>query len=654
MRSKKSAKLCKWGILLVACLFALSACGKGTPSNLDHETDTPTATVTSTPVPQKTLVICLGEEPESLYLYGNSSIAMWSVLESIYDGPIDTVNFQPSPVILKSIPTLEQNGVTLQSVAVTEGDAVANVNGDIVALRKGVKVFPEGCSSPECAVEWDGAAPLNLTQMAVKFSLMEGIKWSDGQPLTADDSVYSFEVSADPATDVTKTNVKRTFSYHAIDDLTVEWIGQPGYLTQNPSAFFWIPLPRHLLGKLSAEQLKSDELSTKKPIGWGAYQIDEWKANDHIRLVKNLNYFRVNEGIPFYDVIVYRFINALPEADLSPIVTGECDIIDTSVALETQIVPIRELENAGKLKPYFGMGPEWEGLNFGIKPASYDDVYNPYIDRQDFFGDARVRQAFAYCIDREKIASSVLYSQSTVPNTYLVPTNPYSGKELKTYTHDSDLGKQLLDELGWKDTDGDPATPRIAVGVENVTDGTELSINYYLTESTLHERTSEIVVNSLADCGVKVAPTYLGVQDMYRSGPDGLIFGRSFDLAELPWSTGRQPPCFLYSSSEIPTQKNDWLGTKYGGVNITGYSNQEYDAACEESLTSGLNTELFTSTNQRMQEILAEDLPVLPLFYHVKVMVSRPDLCGLDLDISSRSPLRNIEDLMVSETCPAE
>ncbi len=642
----------KIGTLLIVGMLILSGCGKSDSSQTPQVTEPPASTVTPTPQPQKTLVVCIGQEPESLYLYGNSSLSMWSVLEAIYDGPIDTINYEPSPVILKELPALGKNGVTLQTAPVTAGDAVANIEGDIVALEKGVKVFSDGCTSPDCAVEWDGETDLNLTQMVVKFSLLEGIKWSDGQPLTAEDSVFSYTISADPATVVTKTNINRTYSYVALDENTVEWIGQPGYLTQNPSAFFWIPLPRHILENLSAEQMKSNELTARKPIGWGAYQIDEWVANDHIRLVKNPNYFRSGEGLPYYDVLVYRFINAVPDADISPVVTGECDIIDTSVALETQIKSIRELELAGKLKAYFGMGPEWEGLNFGIKPASYDDAYNPYVDRQDFFGDVRVRQAFAYCIDRESIVSNILLSQSTIPDTYLTASHPYTGSDLKSYTHDTALGNQLLEEAGWVDDDGDPSTPRVAQGIDNVAQGTEFNINYYLTESALHKSTAEIVVNSLAECGIKVTPTYLSVQDMYASGPNGKVFGRSFDLAELAWSTGRQPPCFLYSTSEIPTQKNNWLGTKYGGVNITGYSNEEYDAACSSALTSGLNTELFKSSNQRMQEILAEELPVLPLFYHIKAMVSRPDLCGLELDVTSRSSLKSIENLSTSSTCP--
>ncbi|KAF0110901.1 MAG: peptide/nickel transport system substrate-binding protein [Chloroflexi bacterium] len=640
-------------VALLATIM-ISACGNNVTN--PTTTNTPAASITEptiqpAAVEPKTLVVCLGEEPLSLYLYGGSSQAMWSILEAIYDGPIDTTDYRPTPVILTTLPTVENGGVVLRSVAVTAGDKVANVEGDLVALEKGVKVFPAGCASANCAAEWDGKSELDLVQMTTTFTLLPGLKWSDGQPLTAEDSVYSFELSADSATKVSKNTIKRTADYRAVDAQTVQWTGIPGYLTLTPAAFFWIPQPKHLLSAFTAEQLNTSDLTTKKPVGWGPYLIDEWTANDHIRLVKNPNYFRSSEGLPKFDVLVYRFLPGLPEADLSPIVTGECDIMDPSVGLENQIQSVRELEIGGKLKAYFSHGPAWELLNFGIKPASYDEVFNPYLDRQDFFGDVRVRQAFANCIDREKIISEVLFSQSQIPTSYLPVSHPYTATDLPVIAHDTAKGIQLLEETGWRDKDGDINTPRTADGVKQVINGTEFTINYYLTETTVHNQVAEIIVSSLKECGVSVTTTYLPASEMLAAGPDGVVFGRNFDLAELAWSSGNLPPCFLYTSSEIPDEKNAWLGTKYGGVNFTGYSNKDYDKACSNLLSAGVDINTFNTNNQETQRLIAEELPVLPLFYHVKTMVSRVDLCGLSLDASSRSPMNTVEALWFANNC---
>jgi peptide/nickel transport system substrate-binding protein len=627
----------------------LASCG-GQPL---FQRATATTVPTATPIPEKTLTVCVGDEPGSLYMYANSSQAMWSILEGIYDGPVDTVDYQPQAVILTAIPTLENGGITIQSAPVTAGDLVANVEGDVVALAEGVKVFPEGCTTHDCIITWDGTSELNLSQMVVKFSLLSDLKWSDGQALTADDSVYSFEIAKDPATNVSREQVKRTQHYVTLDDRSVEWTGLPGYLTLNPATYFWIPLPKHQLSRYTAEQLTTAEETNRSPLGWGPYMISDWQSGKQIKLVKNPNYFRASEGLPKYDAVIYKFLGNLPEADISPVVTGECDIIDTSVSMADDWQTIRSLELEEKAKGYFEEGSGWEGLNFGIAPASYDDFYNQYLERQDYFGDVRTRQAFAYCINRENIVENEVFSLGTVPDSYLASDHPFHVDGLAVYPYDPEKGKQLLNEVGWVDDDGDPVTPRIARGITTVNNNTPFEITYLATDSNLHNAIATQIQSDLQQCGVKVNISLQSIDQMYAEGPDGLVFGRSFDLAEFGWMNGGRPPCYLYSSSEIPTAKNNWLGTKYG-VNITGYDNPLYDQACEVQLTSGLDLEGINQANTEAMTILATDLPVIPLFYDVSAMISRPDLCGLDFDASSRSGLRTIEAIEIGQGCPAE
>jgi len=259
-------------ILFVAGSLLLAACG-GTPAEntppTSSETQTQPPTSTATAIPKKTLVICEADEPQSLYLYGGSSASLWSVLESIYDGPIDTVDFKPQPVLLTEIPSLENGGIKIGTVSVTGGDVVANTEGDLVTLQKGVKVFPGGCTDASCAVEWDGQSALTLSQMSVEFKLKSGVTWSDGQSLAAQDSVFSYTVAGSPATQNSKTLVNKTESYITVDAQTVQWTGKPGYLILNPTAFFWTPLPSHQLSMLSPEDMNTSSLTNKTPLGWG-------------------------------------------------------------------------------------------------------------------------------------------------------------------------------------------------------------------------------------------------------------------------------------------------------------------------------------------------------------------------------------------------
>ena len=102
---------------------------------------TPTATV----VPPRSLVVCVGQEPQSLYAYAGSSRSMWSILEAIYDGPFDTRQYSAQPVILTKMPSLADGDVVIQPVAVRSGEEVLDANGDLVSLEAGTRVFPSGC-----------------------------------------------------------------------------------------------------------------------------------------------------------------------------------------------------------------------------------------------------------------------------------------------------------------------------------------------------------------------------------------------------------------------------------------------------------------------------------------------------------------------------
>ncbi len=618
---------------------------------------TPTAepTATATPIPERLLTICLGQEPASLYLYNGNGHAMWSVLEAVYDGPIDTRGYKPFPVILDKLPSLADGDASLQPMPMQTGDMVVDTAGNVVPLAKDVTVFPSGCSDASCAVNWDGVTPLTMDRFIATFRLKNGIKWSDGESLTSADSVFSYNTAAAPDTPVVKQSTDLTDVYEAVDERTVRWIGKPGLQVQDLSQFFWSPLPEHLLGKMTAAELLTAPETNQKPIGWGPYKIDEWVQGDHIRLVKNPDYFRASEGLPKFDVLVFRFLGDIADNNVAAQLTGVCDIVDQTTRLEEQTQIIRDAELKNKIKVYSGLGPEWEHLAIGIKPASADDgIQTSKGDRPDFFGDVRTRQAIAYCLDRDQAVVDAFNNLTKTANSYLPPSHPLYDPSLQAYSFDPEQGAKLLDAVGWKDLDGNAATPRTALGVANVPDGTPFSISYATTDSIQHQKTAEVFRKSLADCGIEVTVTTMTPDQLYAAGPDGVMFGRKFDLAQFAWAVGEIPPCFLYLSSEIPSAANNWLGTEFGGANISGYSNADFDAACRESISKGLANGALPEAARRAMALLASDLPDIPLLYQPKIAISRPDLCGLEMDISSRSEFWNLEALDYGENCPAK
>jgi peptide/nickel transport system substrate-binding protein len=491
-----------------------------------------------------------------------------------------------------------------------------------------------------------------MDRLIANFRLKPGILWSDREPLKASDSVFSFKIASDPDTPVIKQAMDLTEVYEVVDDQTIRWVSKPGLLPRDFANYFWNPLPEHILGSMTASELLAAPEANKSPIGWGPYIIDEWTAGDHIRLVKNPNYFRASEGLPKFDVLVYRFLGDIADNNVAAQLTGVCDIVDQTTRLEEQTELIRQSELSGKMKVYSGFGPEWEHLAVGIKPANYDDGIQPSQgDRPDYFSDPRTRQALTYCLDREQAVVDTFNNLTEVANSYLPPTHPLYLESLPAYEYDSIQGGKLLDEAGWKDLDNDPATPRTAQGVVNVPDGTAFNISYITTDSSQHQRAAEAFQKSLAECGIEIKITTTTADKLYAQGPEGVLFGRNFDLAQFAWAVGEIPPCFIYLSTEIPSATNNWLGEKFGGGNITGYTNPEFDAVCRQSLLTGLDEQTAGDAARKAMEILATDLPDIPLFYQPKIVISRPDMCGLGMDISSRSEFWNLEVLDYGQPC---
>jgi peptide/nickel transport system substrate-binding protein len=618
---------------LIIGLAFLVACGQATPSSA---TSTPAPTPTPTSLPPRQLTVCLGQEPASLYPVDNPSAAARSVLAAVYDGPIDTNSYGYQAVILESLPSIENGDAQLFAKSVSVGDEVVDASGTPVTLGVGAKIRPAGCQSDACAITYDGKSEIKMDQMQVTFRMLPGLTWSDGEALTADDSVSSSS----------RYLVDRTQSYEAADESTIQWWGKPGFIDPTYFLNFWSPLPAHAWNQIPVDQLGKTDESSRTPLGWGAYAIQEWVAGDAITLTKNPHYFRSDEGLPRFDSLTFRFVTD-PGVAISDLLAGSCDSLDPSIHLDGQVGLLRSMAGEGQLQALFTSVPVMEELAFGIQPASYDNGKAASSSRVDYFGDVRVRQAVATCLDRQKVVDSVLLGLSSVPTTYLPSEDPLFNQDAASYSFNIAAAGQLLDQAGWKDDDHDPSTPRRAKGIAGIPDGTPFEVNYVTTNAVQRQQVSAILADSLAQCGIKVNLQYLDVNTLYAPGPEGDLFGRNFDLAEFAMgSTGIEPPCDWYTSAEIPEAANSWVGT-----NISGYRNPAFDTACQEAQQSIPDDPAHASAYAQAQSLFASDLPVIPLYWRVKTGAARADMCNFSLDPTASSELWNIESFDSGPGC---
>ncbi|MDY6877679.1 MAG: peptide ABC transporter substrate-binding protein [Chloroflexota bacterium] len=627
-------------LLLTGCAPQFVTVTVTTPPETVVVTATPSPTSASTLLPPepKVLTVCLAREPDTLYLYGGSRLsATRHVMEALYDGPIDYLNYDYRPVILQKVPSIADGDAVTRTVRVREGDRVVDAEGGVLELAEGVRVHPAGCYADECAVEFEGEA-LWMERMEVTFALREDVTWAGGEPLTADDSVFAFQVASDPATPSSHYLIARTASYRSLNRWYVKWVGLPGFISPTYFLNFFAPLPRHQLeGRSPAELLQADE-TRRRPVGWGPFVVEEWIAGDHITLSPNPHYFRAAEGLPYLDQVVFRFTSGGPDM-VARILSGECDVATQDAGFESFMSLLVQAERHGLLKVVSATSNGWEHIDFGIAPVSD-------YRQADFFGDVRVRQAVVQCIDRQAIVDEVTYGHSIVPDSYLPPGHPlYAGDSLVHWDYDPAAGRVLLEEVGWLDENVDGV--REARRVRGVRVGTPFEITLLIpADSAITQQTARIIKANLADCGIRVNVESLFQWEFFADGPDGPLFGRQFDLAETTWWFDIIPSCGHYMSSEIPGQ-----GRWYGD-NPAGYSNPDYDEVCQAALQALPGTQQYEEYHKQAQVIFSEELPAIPLFMWLRVALAQPRVLNFVLDSTAQSELWNVEMWDLQETSP--
>lgn len=580
----------------------LTACASPTPTPSVAPTPSPT------PTPRR-LVICQADEPTTLYRYLGSRLSTRNVWDAIYDGPIDGRGYDYQPIILEKLPSL----AVVKEVAVAPGDLIVNQQGDVVPHQ---------------------GTPTTLPQLTVTFRLKAGLRWSDGEPLTADDSVYSFEVARHPATPRPLPTfvprewpdypslADRTVAYSALDARTVQWTGLPGYLPPTYFLNFFPPLPRHDLDRYRPAELLEAEEAARLPLGWGPFTIVEWMPGLYIHLVRNPYYLRAAEGLPRFDEVIFHF-GALGDDQLDLVLDGTCHIGTRNATDPGDLPRLRQLERAGRLQPIAAPSRMWERLAFNLVPTD---------GRPPLLADRRVRQAIAHGVNRQALINAAIgYAIGPVPDSYIPAEHPFhGGRTLTRYGYDPDRARALLAQAGWADSDGDGVADK---------DGQPLTLTLLTADTENRRRIAQQLVADLAEIGVWLTLDVRPAREIFRDGPEGPVFGRRFDLVLYAWLSGHTPPCHFFLSEAIPGPGNDWTGE-----NVSGYSNPDFDTACRAALTT-LDRGQARALHVEAQRLWTADLPALPLFFQVTAAMARPEVVGYTLDPTQPSELWNLEEI---------
>jgi peptide/nickel transport system substrate-binding protein len=573
--------------------------------------------------------------PESLYPYGDDSLAATAVRHALYENLYTTLGYGYQPQALHKLPSLADGDASIRPVSVTEGDRVVNAAGSAVRLLPGTQIV----TADGEFVIYAAGDEVQMQQMTVEFAL-PALIWSDGEPATADDFVFGFEIAADADTPGDKSKIDRTASYEAMGAQSVRWTGLPGFLDPTYFTNIWPALPQHQLEDFSANELLTADETVRQPLSYGPFMVESGLPGEPIILSRNPHYYRLDEGLPAIGRLIFQTITD-SESWPDLLAAGECDVVTRGLIDFGEIPALLTAQAAGDLIPYFTNDLVFEHIDFGVNSWDYgDDVVE---GRPDWFEFVPVRQAMAHCLNRPRMVDEVLYGQAQVLNAYIPDNHPLYPADTAVWPYDPAAANALLDEFGLEDTNGDGWREWVERNLQQTIVATTtfsitLSTN---SESAIRLRLNEMAQADLATCGIQVNLVDVPAETWFDDGPFSPLFGRRFDLATFAWRTGITPPCGLYLSGNITGPEELGFGG-WGNINATGWVSDEYDTACQTALDALPGTEEYVTNHQEAVRLFAERLPSVPLFQYVKTAVTAPTVRNFQPDPTQPSELWNV------------
>lgn len=414
--------------------------------------------------------------------------------------------------------------------------------------------------------------------------LRQGLRWHDGQPLTAADVKFSYELYQ-KVPHPRFSSPLRGVTVALKDSQTI------ALTLSAPNPVFDLALadipivPRHIWEKAA------DPKTFESPVGSGPYKLVQIVPDQFYRLESNPDYFA---GRPKVSTLILPIIKDAT-ATFTALQTGQVDAAARTLTPEL----VATFQGNPNLKVIGGPG-------FASTLLLFNNERPP-------FNDPRVRRLIAGVVDYNELVRTILLGFGKVGSPgFIHPDSPWYNSALGGYPRlTPDQARQTLEALGFKDSNGD--------GVRELPDGKPLQF-VLLTRSgdPVRIRTAELIAQAVKPLGmlfeVRVLDSDTVAQFVW---PDfDTCKGRNYDLAIWGWSA----PVMTRADVRGLFHSDCKLGT----LNVVGYKNPKLDPLLERQAQVATRAERKQVLDE-IQKIVAEDVPFLTLFYPDLLFAVRPE-----------------------------
>ncbi|GGJ28769.1 oligopeptide ABC transporter substrate-binding protein [Paenibacillus hunanensis] len=582
MLGSKKRSLKTLSILMIALVLVLSACTKSTPA-----TDTSSTTPQTNEATKDTGKFPKAATNQNPAIQGGT-MTYGLVSDTPFEGILNPVFYSGNPdfeVIQFFYPSLFNN------------DASFNIKDG-------------------------GAATLSFSQdnKTATVKIDDKLNWTDGNPVTAEDYAFAFEVIGNPdydgvRYDSTFTNIVGMEDYHAKKAKTISGIKvvndkelQISFISPDPSikAGLWsYPLEKKVFGDIPVAKMSSSDPVRKNPIGYGPFKIKSMVTGESVQFEANKDYFH---GAPKLDGVNLKVVN--PSVIVESLRSGDIDM----ASFPTSAYDEKTLPTNIEMLGVQDLAYSYLGFKLGKWDKSKgENVMNPDAK----MANKSLRQAMGYAMNNAQVGEQLYHGLRTAASSLIIPAfSDYYDPSIKGYTYDPEKAKQLLDQAGYVDKDGD--------GFREDPKGNKLVINFAsMSGDSVAEPLAQFYIQNWKDVGLNVQLLDGRLQEfnsfydrIEKDDPD-------VDIYSAAWGTGTDVnPAGLYGR----TAQFDY----------SRYTSEENDKLLKEGVSEkAFDNAYRKDVYKQWQELMIEDAPVIPTLYRYGLTAINKRIKNFDISYGS-------------------